>query len=105
VPTSTQLFRYSALTFNGHRIHYDLDYCRNVEGYDHLVVHGPLSATLLAELGQTVTRTAAGHCPGRRSRHDRIRSHAARLARCPTRPGAGAGQRRLQCRHAGASDH
>jgi 3-methylfumaryl-CoA hydratase len=54
VPTSTQLFRYSALTFNGHRIHYDLDYCRNVEGYDNLVVHGPLSATLLAELGQTL---------------------------------------------------
>lgn len=53
-PTSTQLFRYSALTFNGHRIHYDLDYCRNVEGHDHLVVHGPLSATLLAGLGQTL---------------------------------------------------
>lgn len=51
-PSSTQLFRYSALTFNGHRIHYDLDYCRTVEGYDNLVVHGPLSATLLAALGQ-----------------------------------------------------
>ena len=47
-PDSTQLFRYSALTFNGHRIHYDQDYCRNVEGYDNLVVHGPLSATMLA---------------------------------------------------------
>jgi 3-methylfumaryl-CoA hydratase len=53
-PTSTQLFRYSALTFNGHRIHYDLDYCRQVEGYDHLVVHGPLSATRLAEVGQAL---------------------------------------------------
>ena len=42
------LFRYSALTFNGHRIHYDLDYCRRVEGYDNLVIHGPLNATLLA---------------------------------------------------------
>lgn len=42
--TSTDLFRYSALTFNGHRIHYDLDYCRNVEGYHNLVVHGPLLA-------------------------------------------------------------
>ncbi|MCK0140982.1 acyl dehydratase [Aliiroseovarius sp. F20344] len=44
---STLLFRYSALTFNGHRIHYDLDYCRDVEGYDGLVVHGPLLAQLL----------------------------------------------------------
>lgn len=44
---STLLFRYSALTFNGHRIHYDLDYCREVEGYDGLVVHGPLLAQLL----------------------------------------------------------
>jgi 3-methylfumaryl-CoA hydratase len=47
-PTSTTLFRYSALTFNGHRIHYDADYCRAVEGYPNLVVHGPLIATLLA---------------------------------------------------------
>lgn len=44
---STQLFRYSALTFNGHRIHYDEDYARTVEGYDGLVVHGPLLAHLL----------------------------------------------------------
>lgn len=45
--TSTLLFRYSALTMNGHRIHYDLDYCRQVEGYEGLVVHGPLLAQLL----------------------------------------------------------
>lgn len=44
------LFRYSALTYNGHRIHYDLDYCRRIEGYPGLVVHGPLLATLLLEL-------------------------------------------------------
>lgn len=44
---STLLFRYSALTFNGHRIHYDLDYARGVEGYAGLVVHGPLLAQLL----------------------------------------------------------
>ncbi|MCH2094463.1 MAG: acyl dehydratase [Rhodobacteraceae bacterium] len=44
---STMLFRYSALTFNGHRIHYDLAYAREVEGYDGLVVHGPLLAQLL----------------------------------------------------------
>ncbi|WP_170406377.1 FAS1-like dehydratase domain-containing protein [Ruegeria arenilitoris] len=41
---TTLLFRYSALTFNGHRIHYDLDYARDVEGYAGLVVHGPLLA-------------------------------------------------------------
>jgi len=46
---STTLFRYSALTFNGHRIHYDVDYARQVEGYDNLVVHGPLIATLLLD--------------------------------------------------------
>lgn len=44
---TTLLFRYSALTFNGHRIHYDLDYARGVEGYGGLVVHGPLLAQLL----------------------------------------------------------
>jgi 3-methylfumaryl-CoA hydratase len=53
-PTSTTLFRYSALTFNGHRIHYDVDYCRDVEGYANLVVHGPLSATLLAGYAQEI---------------------------------------------------
>ena len=44
----TLLFRYSALTFNGHRIHYDLPYARDEEGYPGLVVHGPLLATLMA---------------------------------------------------------
>ncbi|WP_073248278.1 FAS1-like dehydratase domain-containing protein [Shimia gijangensis] len=44
---STLLFRYSALTFNGHRIHYDIDYAKDVEGYGGLVVHGPLLAQLL----------------------------------------------------------
>lgn len=46
------LFRYSALTFNGHRIHYDVDYCREIEGYAGLVVHGPLLATLMLELAR-----------------------------------------------------
>jgi 3-methylfumaryl-CoA hydratase len=54
VPTSTTLFRYSALTFNGHRIHYDVDYCREVEGYANLVVHGPLNATVLAGYAQEI---------------------------------------------------
>jgi 3-methylfumaryl-CoA hydratase len=44
------LFRYSALTFNSHRIHYDQPYATQVEGYPGLVVHGPLIATLLADL-------------------------------------------------------
>ena len=43
------LFRYSALTFNSHRIHYDVDYCRDVAGYPDLVVHGPLLASLLVD--------------------------------------------------------
>ncbi len=44
------LFRYSALTFNGHRIHYDRRYVTEVEGYPGLIVHGPLIATLLLDL-------------------------------------------------------
>ena len=50
VPDAVLLFRYSALTFNGHRIHYDRDYVTNSEGYPGLVVHGPLIATLLVDL-------------------------------------------------------
>lgn len=53
-PDSTMLFRYSALTFNGHRIHYDADYCWEVEGYPNLVIHGPLNATLLARFAEEV---------------------------------------------------
>jgi 3-methylfumaryl-CoA hydratase len=49
VPDAVMLFRYSALTYNAHRIHYDLPYARGVEGYPGLVVHGPLIATLLVE--------------------------------------------------------
>ena len=50
VPDDVLLFRYSALTFNGHRIHYDRKYVTEVEGYAGLVVHGPLIATLLMDL-------------------------------------------------------
>lgn len=46
------LFRYSAITFNGHRIHYDLRYSRDVEGYPGLVVHGPMQAALLLEFAR-----------------------------------------------------
>jgi len=57
------LFRFSALTFNGHRIHYDLDYVRDVEGYPGLIVHGPLQAMLTLEL----------------LRHERPDAHVARF--------------------------
>ncbi len=50
VPDPVLLFRYSALTFNGHRIHYDRRYVTEVEGYPGLIVHGPLIATLLMDL-------------------------------------------------------
>ncbi|MCK9562934.1 MAG: MaoC family dehydratase N-terminal domain-containing protein [Bacteroidales bacterium] len=56
---TTLLFRYSALTFNGHRIHYDQPYAQNEEGYPGLVVHGPLTATLLQQF-------AVEHGGGRR---------------------------------------
>ena len=49
-PDDVLLFRYSALTFNGHRIHYDRRYVTEVEGYPGLIVHGPLIATLLLDL-------------------------------------------------------
>lgn len=48
-PSTVMLFRYSAVTFNGHRIHYDLDYVTQVEGYPGLVVHGPLIATCMVQ--------------------------------------------------------
>ena len=51
-PDPVLLFRYSALIFYGHRIHYDVDYARDVEGYPGLVVHGPLLAALSGELGR-----------------------------------------------------
>jgi 3-methylfumaryl-CoA hydratase len=53
------LFRYSALTFNGHRIHYDRDYVTRVEGYPGLVFHGPLQAALIVELAAKLHGGAA----------------------------------------------
>jgi len=57
VTSDVLLFRYSALTFNGHRIHYDRKYVTEVEGYPGLIVHGPLIATLLVDLVRV-------HAPG-----------------------------------------
>ncbi len=53
--TEVLLFRYSALTFNGHRIHYDKDYATRTEGYPGLVVQGPLQASLLINLAAILT--------------------------------------------------
>lgn len=50
VPSAALLFRYSALTFNGHRIHYDAPYAREIESYPGLIVHGPMQATMLVQL-------------------------------------------------------
>ncbi len=52
------MFRFSALTFNAHRIHYDLSYARGVEHYPRLVVHGPLLATLLIDHAMRSARDA-----------------------------------------------
>ncbi|MBP0439922.1 FAS1-like dehydratase domain-containing protein [Tianweitania sediminis] len=53
-PTQILLFRYSALTFNGHRIHYDAPYARDVESYPGLIVHGPMQATMLAQFAADI---------------------------------------------------
>lgn len=58
-PDSVLLFRYSALTFNGHRIHYDYPYATGVEGYAGLVVHGPLQAVWMLNLATQLM----GHLP------------------------------------------
>ena len=55
------LFRFSALTFNSHRIHYDRPYAMEVEGYGGLVVHGPLQAALLLDLATTMRGDVPDH--------------------------------------------
>ena len=88
-PDDVLLFRYSALTFNGHRIHYDRRYVTEVEGYPGLIVHGPLLATLLVDLLRRHTAGADDRVPlpGRAAalRRGRLRASAAR----PRRTGAG----------------
>ena len=59
LPDPTLLFRYSAMTFNGHRIHYDPEYAVRTEGYGGLVVHGPLQSTWM----QILATTLLGHPP------------------------------------------
>jgi 3-methylfumaryl-CoA hydratase len=60
--TPALLFRFSALTYNAHRIHYDRDYCRDVEGYPGLLTHGPLQALAMAEAARAASGT--GGSPG-----------------------------------------
>ena len=60
-PSAALLFRYSALTFNGHRIHYDAPYATTVEGYPGLIVHGPMQATMLVRFAESLR----GARPGR----------------------------------------
>ncbi|MGY3437479.1 MULTISPECIES: FAS1-like dehydratase domain-containing protein [unclassified Marinovum] len=60
-PSAPLLFRYSAMTFNGHRIHYDAPYVRDVEGYPGLIVHGPMQSTLLCQFAADLR----GACPAR----------------------------------------
>jgi 3-methylfumaryl-CoA hydratase len=72
------LFRFSAFTFNGHRVHYDFPYATEKEGYGGLLVHGPLQAALLLNQASTVT----GRVPGRfayRCMAPLIAGHAARV--------------------------
>ena len=89
LPDPVTLFRYSALTGNGHRIHYDMDYVRDEEGYPGLIVHGPLQATWLAGLvaAHGVTRFAY--------RGRRPAFHGAPLVLEGWRDGAGWGLRTL----------
>lgn len=88
LPDPVLLLRFSALTFNGHRIHYDRDYCRDAEGYPGLVFHGPLSATLLVDL-------FLRHHPGARVTAFSFRAkrplfdiHPLSVCGCPTAQGA-----------------
>ena len=55
-PSAEMLFRYSALTFNTHRIHYDYPYATKIEGYENIVVHGPLLATFVLDLVNKVAK-------------------------------------------------
>lgn len=74
VPTRELLFRFSALTFNAHAIHLDKAYCREVEGHRNLLVQGPLTAVLMAEVLQSYLRKLAGGGKSSPQRAQRIQS-------------------------------
>ncbi len=91
-PGPVLLFRYSALTFNGHRIHYDQPYATGEEGYPGLVVHGPLLATLLVDLA---LEEGGGKPPARfafRALKPVFDRHAFTLAGSPGAGSPGAGR-------------
>ncbi len=97
-PDPVLLFRYSALTFNGHRIHYDRPYAANVEGYPGLVVHGPLIATLLMDL---LRRQMPGARVARfsfKAMRPAFDIHAFRVCGLPDSHGQGQGQVQLWTR-------
>ena len=79
------LFRYSALTFNGHRIHYDRDYVTKVEGYPGLIFHGPMQAALQVEFAAKLHGGDAAE-EIRLSRRAAACSRAASSRSMPTRP-------------------
>ena len=74
VPTRELLFRFSALTFNAHAIHFDKAYCREVEGHRNLLVQGPLTAVLMAEVLQSYLRKLAGGGKSSSQRAQKIQS-------------------------------
>ena len=74
VPTRELLFRFSALTFNAHAIHYNKAYCREVEGHRNLLVQGPLTAVLMAEVLQSYLRKLAGGGKSSPQRAEKIQS-------------------------------
>ena len=94
-PTPTLLFRYSAMTFNGHRIHYDHPYATGVEGYASLVVHGPMQATLMLH--------AAAKALGRAPRRFAYRGLSPLISGAPFRVEAIEGRDGLETRVISAS--
>ncbi len=99
-PDEAMLFRFSALTYNTHRIHYDQPYVTQVEGYPGLVVHGPLLALLLLELPRR-------HAPGRPVRSFSFRLRRPAFAGAPIVAGRAGRRGRAGGRRAGAAavDH
>ncbi len=69
-PDHVQLFRFSALTWNSHRIHYDADHCRHYEGYPDIITHGPFTAMMLALVAAGSWGRDGAHTPGLDSTRD-----------------------------------
>ena len=100
-PDAVRLFRYSALSFNAHRIHYDLPYASGVEGYPGLVVHGPLMGTLMLDAFQDAH-------PGAQVRRFGFRALSPAFADAPITCGgvpAGEGRAKLWVRGANGREH